>query len=768
MKKGMRYLCAILASGIISIWLCGCQDDEFGNRELSNEGFTISAISEHMLEQQVTTRSAIAKDAEEGKINHLYLFFFDENGQYLQTVDEQLFKGYWSPGEGETVMNIPEEALPTDGTAESVKVYALANIATEALIDEDGDGFPDFKISTGNTPEERLLNYLYDPGSYVSYNREDITQLPADGMPMFGESVNRIDLTQERGTVTIELKALMARIDVNITIDSEHSNSAGTLPRLSMAEWWVTNMPTAVPLTIPTGESDIVNHKVDIDPISNNEVITNHNGTISLSFYMFENLQNPAKSVPDGGYPTEGITEDDKQRWKPLLANENATAFHMRAYYSTYNDVGGNATYEATFTFYLGADHTSDFKVGRNRHYKNDITITGLTQVGTNPDHITFDARVNITEQNNPFFISMLRERDHDAHFCVTPMDVYLFNANPQMTVSINDPDNHKWIRMEKIPAEYMETGSVPPDLMQTNLSSNGEKYHSGNGKRRYFTTDLVTATLANNISYEVNHRDRIYFYVDENVSTSDRSATINIAYHDDDGVERTRSIEIVQHGLLKVIVPDDPDTWLTDETQTIYVEAYEEYLDHYDPLNTHSGDGQIYDGLYWSLTDFYMGGWLTPDSKWTEVYYNGDEATEKIIDETGDYRMDLNEQPSTAAEYCYNKNKRNANGEVGEIKWFLPGIRQLEAILTACYNSYPEIRECFYWSSSAAKRDALGREDQGRARATKALSGTEYAGSDHDEWYDESAGNNSRYGNADRQTYLRIRAAYIGVVDEN
>ena len=69
---------------------------------------------------------------------------------------------------------------------------------------------------------------------------------------------------------------------------------------------------------------------------------------------------------------------------------------------------------------------------------------------------------------------------------------------------------------------------------------------------------------------------------------------------------------------------------------------------------------------------------------------------------------MNLNEKPRSAAEYCYNKNKRNANGAVQGMSnssgWFLPGISQLESILTSYYNTYTEFQNNFYWSSAAAK----------------------------------------------------------------
>ena len=94
-----------------------------------------------------------------------------------------------------------------------------------------------------------------------------------------------------------------------------------------------------------------------------------------------------------------------------------------------------------------------------------------------------------------------------------------------------------------------------------------------GKRKRKYFTTDLVTNTLAQNTEYTISRsRDRIYFYLDENLSTKDRTATVNISYTDNNTqTPRTRTIEIVQHGLL-------PVQWYYEGRLqgTIYVEAYD------------------------------------------------------------------------------------------------------------------------------------------------------------------------------------------------
>lgn len=780
MKKILYYFLPVAAMLLPAA--CTTEEDFGGNTVPHGDGFTIEAVCQNMLPQQVATRSAIAKDEDEKRINQLYLFFFDKDGNYLESDKNDVFFPYMAPAQNTTNVSVPTDVFKDPAKAEYAIIYALANVAPEVIADNDNDGYPDnfpHGGKDGKTPKDLFDEFVYDPVSYTSGTHDDITALPSTGMPMVGKTKTTVNLT-EKGSLTMQLKALMARIDINISIDSDHSDESGQLPRLSIKEWGVHNMPTAVPLTEPdNGLTSLTTKDAyrNVENIQSDAVVYNHGGAASLTFYMFENMINPDTDPEKYEYPAGVVDDVDKQRWKPELVNENskATYFTMKAYYTTYNGdpslpVGqDNTTIEAEYTFYLGKDAVKDFKVIRNRHYANNIVISGLTRVGNNPNHITFDARVNITEQNNPFYLSMLRERDHDAHFCVTPLDVYLFeeDANPQMTVSIEDPENHTWVRMERVPAENMREGTLPANMStETHLATgkkDGKEWTAGNGKRRYFTTDLVTDLLADSTSYTITtSRDRIYFYLDENLSTKDRTATVNISYTDKNtNGPRIRTIEIVQHGLL-------PVQWYNEGKLqgTIYVEAYEEYISHYDPLNEFEGD-YIYDGLEWGCDGITLA-FSGINDEWTLGSKHGAEATQRIISRAGQSTMTLNDKPRSAAEYCYNKNKRDAKGLVQNMSnssgWFLPGISQLESILTTYYNNYPEFQNNFYWSSAAAKRRIMGGldyyEDNKYARATKALSGGGYAESDWDDIYTSE---NGTTGKAPRTgTFLRIRAAYV------
>ena len=817
-QKGLATL--ILTAGFVS-----CQQDELFHSSINTpttDEMTLRFVSDPMQQYNVT-RSSDPKDEDEKRINQLYIFFFDNTGEYLKGgyltgyPDAPDEGGFYAPGEGVTLLKIDHEKFADNSKAENATIYAIANLPVSLFNDDNEDGLPD------NFPNQSALeNYIYTPTENVSLG------IPQEGMPMIGKKANlnltSLEENENKEERTIELTALMARIDVNIKLNSSITDN--NLPALTLVEWTAKNLPTKVPFTVPTttgtGWDDWGkdNNPKDITtPMQ--RTIYNRNGEIEFSFYLYENIQQNKKIDWDSNYP--GITIDKntgypagvydeahgidrRQNYKPLCAADpdNSAAVELHAFYSTYNDDGtGSATYEVRYTLYLGSNHTDNFEVKRNHQYKNNITITGLTKAGNNPEHITFDTRVNITEQDNEFYIAMLRERNHDAHFCVTPMDVYLFadaSAKPTMEVILGEiPDNSEiptsvpdWIRMEHIPAENMADGTVPANLSSTNLATH-QPWYAGNGKRKYFTTNLLSelGDAGKQVTIQ-NSRDRVYFYLDENLSaTTDRNATVTLIYKENGQEIKRRTIQLTQVHLLDISYYDSD----YEENRVIYMEQYEEYLDHYDPLNEYE-NGQLYEGLDWGangleIENFYDNNgteWNILDDVNVDAqnnYYRGLEFTERIINAEGGSNMDLNTKPSSAAEYCYNHNKRNMDGSVNNNnkKWFLPGITQMEVALTKYYATFQEFQNYFYWSSSAGKKRAgviiySYPQDENRARATKAFAQKTYVYDDGDQedneedlWFDYAPSDwNNMYtdhnglrGNAPRTNVpLRIRAFRI------
>lgn len=793
-------------SAVTALLIASCSIDEPMNLpQMQDGGICLEFISDPMDNLMVGTKASDQKNDAEKQIHNLHIFFFDKDGQYLEgnylsgypDATAKDVGGYYSPGQGVTIVKL-DNSLINSPDAATATVYAIANVNPDFFMPLDENGRP------VNVPDMHALEAL----DYPADPEEDhiFLELPETGMPM---SVKKtVDLTGQSGSDEdriLQLQALMARVDINLQINSNISGSNGR-PSFTMTGWKAHNLPCK------TGFVELAERYLEEDGTTRSALVqdefvreiqtaNNGSGSISFSFYMYENIQKGISAeeydYPDKAYINDpehpDMNVDRRQNYKPLLLGEDtarAAAVELRGYYSTYNDQNYEATYMVSYTLYLGSNHIDNFEINRNHQYKNNITVKGLIANDQHSqDEFTFDARVNVDTEDNKYYISMLREREHDAHFCVTPMDVYFFapeSLNPQMQIIIGEvpagtdqPSSvPEWIRLERIDARDMASGT---DFTYSNQTGNNYSIYSspgngthlttgpwtaGNGKRAFFTTDLFPRNSNGSLEMDksvlksretiINSRDRIYFYIDENLKLEDRYATITLIYSEDDGSGREevsrRTIQIGQVHLLPVTITEE---YAWDEVSpvgiiweekfkkdvTIYMEVYEEYLDHYDPLDIHSTD-MIYSGLPWGLEGIEIEEYISSydvkgererllgtvkyyaSTGWSHNWYQGLEFTDKMVSEASQTVQNLNQKPRSAAEYCFNRNKRKKDGSVPiddqKGKWFLPAIRQMERAFTEYYNTFPEFQNNFYWSASAGE-EAGGTSGQNpsRARAT-------------------------------------------------
>lgn len=835
--------CYAIVAALSIVAMTGCSDDnELWDEPEASGPVTIVAQSVDMIEPfsmpEVLSRANDPKNEAEKKINTLHLFFFDKDGQFIKSNADN-FKPY-IPNVKNFMFVVKDEAYKT---MTDVTIVAIANInGTDnesanyfntaypdgTVITAGGEIEDGTRINPGETrnPNPCTITSLADLQKWVyapklrTAEGTDITQLPKAGMPMIG-MLKGVDLSKASGNTIIPMKALMARVDIRVTLDPNQESTDGRLPQLTIKEYGVMNMPTTVPYTMPDtvaekstpvlGKGEL---EKEVKVTLENPIVINkntHNQDV-FTYYTYENIQYPDKGAlrADGSpaykddvltFP-EGVTTDkEKQRWKPTIAyKDRASAMVLRGSYITHQGL----TYEAEFKVFMGQNTIDDFKVKRNHKYVNNITIHGLDYVRNSDDNTyTFDGRVNV-KTDNPVYLAIVNERKVDAHASVRPMDVWFLlrenadgtlkkvNWYSEVEVSIVDPDKCGWVRMELVPRSVMEKPG----------------FKAGTGARDYFTTDLVTSTLAgndrviiradkdnNNPNYEQS-RSRVYFYIDENVTPNaqgeilDRIAKVKIVYRKRESEkgpildERIRTLEIEQRGLKKITY-NHPSGGTIDDT---YMEYYEEYLEHYDPLDQHTMPGEVYKGMPWGIEgkNYHQSGWSRLINS-DEVYDDGLQATQFVIYTRGtnpdsEYipmstvKLYNDNPPSTAFHYCYGKNKRNADGSVPSPKnnsyqnidnggWYLPGIRELERALTEHYLIFPDFKGNFYWSASAAKNVVLNSYGaRNRARATKIIiNGTDvdYAESGSENREDDYTGPDGIKGRAERKEYFRVRAFY-------
>ena len=756
--------------------LTGCADDRYDGPQTGDGELAISFVADDLVPGELKTRAGgtrVAKYNEELEIKSLHVFIFGSDGNYIQPSDGHRWQGY-TYLDGSSMLRIDKQGFLDESLARNATVCVVANVENGTFNVGDGD----YPVEIQNLQD--FENYTYLPENYQGL----LFDLP-DGMPMVKIERN-VDLVSRQGTVDIEMEALMARIDVNLSIDSDASDTE--LPSILIKSVSMMNMAQGAKFVAPESGAET---PAEIT-LKNNEsvqtgvttMIYNRQEGKEFSFYVFENIRDDNGKSDSEVYPTTDtdgtpFKEEYKQRYKPLFAKPEATYARFDCLFTSYNGL----TYNVTYDLYFGANSTKDFRIRRNSIYTNDVTIKGLVNVGESPDKAIFDYRVNVEPQENAYFISTLRERQLDAHFNVFPMDVYVMQSGCHVKIEVVDPQNANWIRMEHIPAANMAAGTVPAEMSGIAYAA-GSAYKAGNGKRHYFTTDLVTKTLSANTSFDMQHRDRVYFYVDEFLSTrkEPRNALIRISLIDDatGEVRESHDAEFDQYGLLPVTVRSGNDRYPGDGA-VIYMERFEEYLNFSDPLDDYSSS-MVYDGLPWGADgdEIERGPASIASSRCFNNYYHGRGFTEMIVEAAGDAPT-LNVAPTTAAGYCWNKNKRsNQNGGLndGDNHWFLPGITQMESCLVRYQADFPEFRGNFYWSSASAKQtspwfwEGFETEETSRARATKVIGfnddGTaDYAESGSTNGDDNFTGMDGTKGRALRTESLRIRACYVGPVDQ-
>jgi len=767
---------AVVCWMLLFVSSCSGEWSESSIGNLNPGDVALQWIPANMAIHQVNTRGTDPKTAAEQQINNIHVFVFDKDGNYLTAQGNDAFQGYrYQEGNSTMVFNRDMFNQSTQDPS-LAKVFVLANMPKTTFTDGNNDGRPD-EIDNMSALQSFVFNLPVFSAT-----------LPEDGLPM--AAWNDVDLSPNpEGSTsvrvhTMQLKSLMARIDLNFTLEPAQTSGSKLYPSLRFDRIGVGNFPSGGTVA-PQLEDENVKEtddkkqgmelkSADIEGVSD---FTGHyireGEPQMLTLYMFEHAR-LAKELSEAFPETENypanISEADKQRYKNWLAKEDAAYIELEGIYTNHN----NYMYKVTYRLYPGADAIDDFTIKNNCQYKNNITVSGIT-VNNQGSEALLDTRVNIDTQANPYFIEMLREREHDAHFCVTPMDIYIYEGG-SVTVEIENPDNNKWIRMEPI---------------------NRAAQFAGDGKRDYFTVDLLDdldkksnskfCTVTYPQEHSGTYEERIYFYIDENVPQEGitingddvpaREAKLRITYTRPEGEEGTqeysREIPIQQAGMKAVYFNKYTDGNFSGayrDAYYFYIENYEEYLEHYDGKDQYV---DVQEGLSWGLFDIESGLGVGDWEPFYQYMSWGWKNTMQIMQkyrETGSYEgeLTLNDTPSGAAEYCYNKNKRNTNGKVVEARWYLPTISELEYALEKYYGVYDVFQDKWYWSSNPGATGTEGDrgENPNYARATRikydpsdkeAIDGYVHYPSDPDKPYSDGLG-----GFADRNEAFRIRAAYI------
>ena len=553
----------------------------------------------------VATRSK--KEGDEPKVTSMGLALFPiENG----TIGNCLYYDFKLGGSIVFIVDRHDDVFKNYDNTEFA-MYIFANM-------QDAEGFP----LTAEEGKGKSLDYFKKRAVATTV---DVENVPANGFPMMGllggdgvktlvlkptAGGNNVDgLPTINGTPTdnleIPLRSMYAKFTFTIAVKPDQEIVGNKAPRFDLLGYTVSNLPSSVDSDENTNSDNAV--IASSDEYSFSGKYAQGATTATFDFYLPERYLTPTKSLDEvlppelkkGTYDKSvdddqnGYRDEDEkyhQRYKNKMVDGKAATYIT--FYGKYTDHQGH-TYDVNYNIYLGGNNCDNFDVIRNTHYNNSITIRGIStsnDQATNTDGIAIDWRVDV-ERSTPLVINLRRESLLDAHFEVRPLRLRLVGENiptgTSATVTILNEDGTStnvpsWIRLE--------TSGNSADHITSGVSA---------GKRKYFTTDLVTNTLAGNTEIDVNNltgsNQTLWIYVDENTDTKSRAALVRISY---DGVDT--DFKVVQNGLYAVKTTRNASIDGVGGEYTYYIEQYEEYLHNYDAEDSY---GQTeWNGMEWGL----------------------------------------------------------------------------------------------------------------------------------------------------------------------
>lgn len=716
MKDTLKYIFIIAAACVMA----SCTFEE--QFEQTQEGAQCREV-EIIARPTNFIRTNVATKAEDDFIQRLendihtaYFLMYDSNGRLLRY--ENLTDEISSSAE------TLSQSIVTDKGMTGVTVCYLANLPESFVQEhmEDLETLQGAVIDFRSTSSQKFrFSKVADTG-YVGVPTVDLDDRAVTAnvpcMPMLGLWTG--DLNGTTGpAIEVPVKRLFAKIGFNINLDlTDGSAQEEVLPQLVLNSIVVNNVPTRMKLFPQEEESEMAYANTGFLTSGYREVVIpnpeiNNGESVSYFFYVPEYVVEPNKNFEE-----EGWYKERNERYKPELAG------NKKATYVSFDGIltKQGKEMEVSYKIYLGENNFDSFTMRRNYLYDNYIRIHG-TAYGTGKDALGLDHRVDV--KYTGFLVGFQRATLLDSHFEVRPLrvkfaqDFISQHRNTKGTLKVEIlPDVEGQPMPDWLVLERPKHNTTDPIYCLT-----GDKFN--HTKRRYFTENLVTETLKGqtSVSYDpfatsANGGDLkgdvpIWVYIDEYSanSVSDysdeavRRAKIRVSFTPNNGEAVVSQDFTVQQRAIYPI----PTVGADGQSRTYGIEYFEEYLHNYDSQDNYGAEGGEYftsqDGIKWGFDgvqfsdtdhalyftgdagiinindlanaatanmnlfyDFYLERDRdSDDDEITTHDYSGYDFNLKIINKEGVAEIDrpLNQNTESVIEYCFNKNKRNADGKV-------------------------------------------------------------------------------------------------------
>ena len=790
MKRYFKYIFLALIAALLTV---SCLEElELETPVIKSDVLTLVPRVQSFANRYVTKAEY---STDEAKISTLAVLVFNEDGTLIHH-QENVSVNSNKLTLNRSLLNSPAQ----EGKLDNATVVLVANIGLADL----KNGSQTLLDNIETLTLAGMENYTYSPAQTVITSIGD----GFTGFPMIGGASADLTLASSVNALEVNLKILYAKINFEIAV-TQGTENEGTGMQFALSGCTVHNTANTIPLAIPASKGkqpvDFLGNSVPDSEIATTDGATpsgigyntatagtalgatgtatfsdnsnpNDDQKVKFTFYILESRYNHGSNLK-GIYPSDDwltsipaedvkgynadtdqnklndvkyFYDDRIQQYKPKLAGTGkATYVTLKGTYKDYLGTSWNVDYKV----YLGKDNAQNFHVDRNSEYTNLITIKGIRnnddyydkdENGNKVDqHIWIDHRVNVSYSGNGVndHVTITRETLLDAHIEVRPLRVKWDN-NEFDGVRIYLPTKSDgslvdWIGIERFTGENNRDKSVY--CYARGVST---------GKRKYFTTDLISELQTKKGEYGVRvdedtkkkyiyllNEECAWIYFDENVGSTDRPAEINLEFYTTSGSTQNVVYKVKQRGL-----------------QTVggyAIESYEEYLHSYDSADKYNLSTSPVDytqqGLAWGFPDHKLSQstivnatnvptnlvkneiskrkylydyfhesdgpsfqlFTNVNGAWGDGEFGtGHTFTERASANRDIAVKDMGTIPENAYQYCLSKNKFKV--EDGEdvtmtINWYLPDPYEMQAILAAGLsgNSTADLdSDAYYWSS--------------------------------------------------------------------
>lgn len=367
----------------VALLLSSCSEDIFPGGSESNEDVTISLAYSDVSPRDIVVNSR-ATEAEERRLNDLYIYIFDGNGN---------LKGYKGI-EGEANLN-QETSSTNQAKITGIKtrsgesyIYAVANISTGLYPVETSSGSVEENKLPINLDEEKARAGEYDftlnQLKALPFTRNNPNTIQISSAFLMSGAVqqgNQVNITTAGAIASGEDAIKLSRIVSKVKFTIKEKTETGVKRSFKLANYDIMNIAKNGTLI---GCIDGNNKKniTDVSDIKGQTLGVNdvdETGAEYFEAYLPENLQDAKQIVTD---PAK--REDDKMSISKVFTNapDYGTYVVLKGKYEETKD-GSTKTADVTYYVHLGdcSVNPNDYNVERNCKYTFKIIVAGVDKI---------------------------------------------------------------------------------------------------------------------------------------------------------------------------------------------------------------------------------------------------------------------------------------------------------------------------------------------------------------------------------------------------